>query len=139
MLYFFGVRLRRFIGDAAQTCGSHHIAWRVLGSLRSQQVCSLRRWKQKSHLEADLPLWVPKVLRMDGVVIYVHLPDHGLVKEARHLSEAGRQTVRAIDCDRAEKGGPRAAPALSFAVMPQKHAYIGCDRGYRPPFVISKL
>jgi hypothetical protein len=36
------------------------------------------------------------------------------------------------------KGAPE-NPALSFAVMPTKHAYIGCDKGYRPPFVISKL
>jgi hypothetical protein len=38
-----------------------------------------------------------------------------------------------------KKGGPEEPPALSFAVMPQKHAYIGCDSGHRPPFIINRL
>jgi hypothetical protein len=29
-----------------------------------------------------------------------------------------------------KKGRPEEPHALSFAVMPQKHACIGCDRGY---------
>jgi hypothetical protein len=29
--------------------------------------------------------------------------------------------------------------ALSFAVTPTKHAYIGCERRDRPPFIINSL
>ena len=48
-------------------------------------------------------------------------------------SAAGRQTRRQ------KKGGPEEPLALSFAVTPQKHAYIDCDRGYRLKCIINKL
>jgi hypothetical protein len=38
-----------------------------------------------------------------------------------------------------EKGGSERAVALSFAVIPQKHAYIDCDSGYRLLCIINKL
>jgi hypothetical protein len=38
-----------------------------------------------------------------------------------------------------KKGGPEEPPALSFAVTPTKHAYIACDRGDRPLFIINSL
>jgi hypothetical protein len=38
-----------------------------------------------------------------------------------------------------KKGGPEEPPALPFAAIPQKHAYIGCNSGHRPQFIINSL
>jgi len=38
-----------------------------------------------------------------------------------------------------KKGGPEEPPALTFANVPQKHAYVDCDNGDRLAFIISSL
>ena len=40
---------------------------------------------------------------------------------------------------RRKRGGPEEPPALTFANLPQKHACIDCDRGYRLTCIINKL
>src|SRR5205807_906923 len=44
--------------------------------------------EQQSHLQADLPLWIWQVTRVKNVVVCVELPDHGLLTDSCHFSEA---------------------------------------------------
>jgi hypothetical protein len=52
--------------------------------------------------------------------------------------KTGPRTRRRASLDH-KNGRPRKAAALSFAVIPQKHAYIDRESRYRPPFILSRL
>ena len=46
------------------------------------------RGREQRYLQADLPLRVGKIARVDRIVVTVGLPNHRLIEEPRDLSES---------------------------------------------------